>query len=158
MKHTLTAGAAVLAAFALTAPAFAQGKKSGFGSSATATQGSSGRLANTRNSMRSQGDTTTTVSGPARADQAGQDRQHHDHHFRPRPQPLNRTRDMTMKKLITAGAAALLACAVSTAAMAQTTTGTTTGKKNGFAAFAGASSNPRATQTTRARPPARAAR
>ncbi len=47
-----------------------------------------------------------------------------------------------MKKLITAGAAALLACAVSTAAMAQKTSGTTTGKKNGFVSFAGASSQP----------------
>jgi hypothetical protein len=64
MKLTLTAGAAVLAAFALTAPAFAQGNKSGFGSSFTATQGSSGRMANTRNSTRSQGDAVTTVSGP----------------------------------------------------------------------------------------------
>ena len=47
-----------------------------------------------------------------------------------------------MKKMITAGAAVLLACAMSTAAMAQKTTTTTTGKKTGFASFAGASSQP----------------
>jgi opacity protein-like surface antigen len=49
-----------------------------------------------------------------------------------------------MKTLITAGAAALLACAMSTAAVAQTTktTHTTTGKKTGFVSFAGSSSQP----------------
>ena len=60
-------GAASLAALALAMPAAAQitsGKKSGFAYTYTATQGSSGKTANTRNSTRSQGDTVTTVSGP----------------------------------------------------------------------------------------------
>ena len=67
MKHTLTAGAAILAAVAFAGTASAQitsGKKNGFGYTYTATQGSSGKTANTRNSTKSQGDTTTTVTGP----------------------------------------------------------------------------------------------
>jgi hypothetical protein len=68
MKLTLTAGAAMLAAVAFAGSAAAQittsGKKNGFGSTFTATQGSSGKTANTRNSPRSQGDTTVTVTGP----------------------------------------------------------------------------------------------
>ena len=60
-------GAAALAALALALPAAAQttsGKKSGFAYTYTATQGSSGKPANTRNSPRSRGDTVTTVYGP----------------------------------------------------------------------------------------------
>ena len=47
-------------AVAIASPAFAAGKKSGFDT--IATQGASGKPANTRNSTKSQGD--TTVSGP----------------------------------------------------------------------------------------------
>jgi hypothetical protein len=68
MKSILAAGTALLAVAAFATSASAQittsGKKSGFGTTFTATQGSSGQAANTRNSSRSQGDTTVTVAGP----------------------------------------------------------------------------------------------
>ena len=61
MKHHLFAtAAAVVLAVAVASPALAAGKKSGFDT--TATQGSSGKPANTQNSPKSQGD--TVVSGP----------------------------------------------------------------------------------------------
>ena len=52
--------AIAIIAIAIASPAFAAGKKSGFDT--TATQGSSGKPANTKNSTKSQGD--TVVSGP----------------------------------------------------------------------------------------------
>jgi hypothetical protein len=67
MKAILATSAALLAVAAFAGTASAQitsGKKNGFGSTFTATQGSSGKTANTRNSTKSQGDTTTTVTGP----------------------------------------------------------------------------------------------
>ena len=67
MNKLIISGAAALAALAFTVPAAAQttsGKKTGFGYTYTATQGSSGKTANTRNSPRSQGDSTVTVTGP----------------------------------------------------------------------------------------------
>ena len=77
MKKLLIASAAVGLALAISGPSFAAGKKSGFDT--IATQGASGKPANTNNSTSSQGDTTvvgpkgqvkqgktanTTVSGP----------------------------------------------------------------------------------------------
>ena len=77
MKTLIVASAAVALALAVSAPSFAAGKKSGFDT--IATQGASGKPANTNNSTSSQGDTTvvgpkgqvkqgktanTTVSGP----------------------------------------------------------------------------------------------
>jgi hypothetical protein len=60
VKKLYATTAIITLAVALASPAFAAGKKSGFDT--TATQGSSGKLANTQNSTKSQGD--TVVSGP----------------------------------------------------------------------------------------------
>ena len=58
-KFILTAAALALSVSA-SSPAFSAGKKTGFAT--TATQGASGKPANTTNSTKSQGD--TTVVGP----------------------------------------------------------------------------------------------
>jgi uncharacterized low-complexity protein len=60
MKKLVIASATVALALGMSAPSFAAGKKSGFDT--IATQGSSGKPANTQNSTKSQGD--TTVVGP----------------------------------------------------------------------------------------------
>jgi hypothetical protein len=60
MKKLIVASAAIAFALGLSAPSFAAGKKSGF--ETIATQGASGKPANTQNSTKSQGD--TTVVGP----------------------------------------------------------------------------------------------
>ena len=60
MKKLIIASTAVGLALALSGPSLAAGKKSGF--ETIATQGASGKPANTKNSTSSQGD--TTVSGP----------------------------------------------------------------------------------------------
>ena len=60
MNKLIIASAALGVALALSGPSFAAGKKSGLDT--IATQGASGKPANTHNSTKSQGD--TTVSGP----------------------------------------------------------------------------------------------
>ena len=62
MKKLITAAAISALALAAAGPAFA--KMNGFGTDSTATQGSSGKPANTQNSTSSQGDLTTTTTGP----------------------------------------------------------------------------------------------
>ena len=57
MRSFIAASAAVALALGMTAPAFAQGKKSGF--SSTSTQGSSGKPARSNDNQG-----TTTVTGP----------------------------------------------------------------------------------------------
>ena len=63
MKKTIAIASAAALALALGAPAYAAGKKTGFATDSSSTQGSGGKT-NTSANPSNQGQTTTTVSGP----------------------------------------------------------------------------------------------